>query len=70
MAMNLSFPEFDKAFSQLATAITDNAHGAQQHLLAINDIQARLDAARIEAQAKADELRAQGQHDQQTLFED
>ncbi|MEL7521488.1 MAG: hypothetical protein AAFV85_26795 [Cyanobacteria bacterium J06634_6] len=59
--MILDLSPFDKALTQLGTDITANAQGAQQTLTQLADVQARLDAVKATAQAKARELREQGQ---------
>ncbi|MGI8933048.1 MAG: hypothetical protein ACR2FS_03140 [Phormidesmis sp.] len=56
----MDFSSFDKALSQLGQSITANSQGERSHLSQLADLQAELDALKIEARAKADALRAQG----------
>ncbi len=55
------FSAFDKALSQLGQSITANSQGERSHLSQLAELQAELDALKIEARAKANALRAQGQ---------
>lgn len=59
--MSLEFNAFDKALTHLGRSITDNAHGARSHLSQLAELQAQLDALKIEVKAKANALRAEGQ---------
>lgn len=56
----MEFTSFDTALTQLGQSITTNAHGARSHLSQLADLQAELDRLKVEAKAKADELREQG----------
>lgn len=58
--MNLDFSAFDKALNQLGQSIIDNSQAARSHLSQLADLQAKLDALKIDVKAKADALRAEG----------
>ncbi|MGI8933410.1 MAG: hypothetical protein ACR2FS_04990 [Phormidesmis sp.] len=58
--MPLEFTAFDKALSHLGQSITANSQGERSHLSQLAELQAKLDALKIEARAKADALRAEG----------
>jgi hypothetical protein len=59
--MSLEFSAFDTAINQLGQSITSNSQGALTHLSQLAELQAKLDALKIDARAKAGALRAEGQ---------
>lgn len=59
--MTLEFSALDKALGQLGQSITANNQGERSHLSQLAELQAKLDALKIDARAKAGALRAERQ---------
>ena len=59
--MELNFSAFDKALAQLGQSITANSQGARAHLSELAELQAKLDALKVEVRAKTSALRVEGE---------